>query len=106
MRGSCLAVIAQSDLTLLQEFSLPLRNLVCRIKSIFTIVEDGGGNLSTASKALTGNNMVRCSAMGRQRPYEPICVAHKINNACNAAMKVAKESKKEVSTKCLQLYLC
>ena len=63
---------------------------------ILSIVKDGGGNLSTASKALTGNNMVRCSALGRQRPYETICFAHKINNACNAAVKVAKESTKEV----------
>ena len=64
---------------------------------IFTIVKDGGGNLSTASKALTDKNMVRCSALGRQRPYETICFAHKINNACNATVKVAKESTKEVS---------
>ncbi len=64
-----------------------------------TIVKDGGGNLSTASKALTENNMVRCSTLGRQRPYETICFAHKINNACNAAVKVAKESTKEVRTK-------
>ena len=63
---------------------------------ILSIVKDGGGNLSTASKALTGNNMVRCSALGRQCPYETICFAHKISNACNAAVKVAKESTKEV----------
>ncbi len=59
-------------------------------------MKDGDGNLSTASKALTENNMVRCFALGRQRPYETICFAHKINNACNATLKVAKESTKEV----------
>ena len=64
---------------------------------IFSIVKDGGGNLSTASKTLTDKNMVRCSALGRQSPYETICFAHKINNACNAAVKVAKESTKQVS---------
>ena len=69
-------------------------------------MKDGDGNLSTASKALNGNNMVRCYALGRQRPYDTICFAHKINNACNGAVKVAKESTKEVSTKCLRLYLC
>jgi hypothetical protein len=65
---------------------------------ILSIVKDGGGNLSTASKALTENNMARCSALGRQRPYETICFAHKINNACNATVKVAKVSTKEVCT--------
>ena len=39
---------------------------------IFSIVKDGGGNLSTASKTLTDKNMVRCSALGRQSPYETI----------------------------------
>jgi hypothetical protein len=66
---------------------------------IFAVVKDGGGNLFTASKALTDKNMVRCSALGRQSPYETICFAHKINNACNATVKVAKESTKEVSSK-------
>jgi hypothetical protein len=63
---------------------------------IFSIVKDGGGNLSTASRTLTDNNMVRCSALGRQSPYETICFAHKINNACNATVKVAKDNTKQV----------
>jgi len=46
--------------------------------------------------------MIRCSALERQSPYETICFAHKINNACNAAVKVAKESTKEV---CSMLYV-
>jgi hypothetical protein len=92
------ADIAARHQHVIEEFSLSTK--------IFTIVKDGGGNLSTTSKTLTRNNMVRCFALGRQRPYETICFAHKINNACNAAVKVAKESTKEVSIKCLQLYLC
>ena len=71
---------------------------------IFSIVKDGGGNLSTASKALTDKNMVRCSALGRQIPYDTICFAHKINNACNATVKVAKESTKEVSNANLPIF--
>ena len=72
---------------------------------ILAIVKDGGGNLSTASRALTDNNLVRCSALGRQRPYETICFAHKINNACNAVVKVAKESTKHVSILLLHCFV-
>jgi hypothetical protein len=64
-------------------------------KKIFSIVKDGGGNLSTVSKSLTDKNMVRCSALGMQSPYETIYFAHKVNNACSVTVKVAKESTKE-----------
>eukprot|EP00873_Tetraselmis_striata_P029194 jgi/Tetstr1/449458/TSEL_036553.t1 len=54
---------------------------------VVAIVKDGGANLATASRVLAG--MIYCVALDLASPFLTSCFAHKINGACNAAVKAA-----------------